>query len=199
MSTSNSKDELRRRFLSLRDSINREQRSILSKMIQERLVSLDEFKRSSIVGCYSAIGSEVDTSIIASHVLMQGKVLAYPRVLSMGKMEFRTIKDPMLDLTLGKYSILEPLESCDLIEPDLLIVPAVVWDEHGYRIGYGKGYYDRYINSRRSSYAYISSIYIGLAYDFQVIDNVPHTIHDAKVDIIVTEKRVIYTDEHIKY
>ncbi len=187
-----SKDELRRRFLSLRDSMSRDHRLMLSKVIQERLLSLSEFKRSSIVGCYSAIGSEVDTSIIASHVLIQGKVLAYPRILGMGKMEFRAVSDPMLDLTLGKYSILEPLESCKLIEPDLLIVPAIAWDEHGYRIGYGKGYYDRYI---RSSHAK-ASIYIGLAYDFQVISSIPHTIHDAKVDIIVTEKRVIYTDEH---
>jgi 5-formyltetrahydrofolate cyclo-ligase len=190
-----SKDELRRRFLSLRNSMSKEERLMLSKVIQERLLSLSEFKKSSIVGCYSAIGSEVDTSIIASHVLIQGKVLAYPRVLGMGKMEFRAVSDPMLDLTLGKYSILEPLESCKLIEPDLLIVPAIAWDEHGYRIGYGKGYYDRYMKSR-SSHVYKTSVYIGLAYDFQVISSIPHTIHDAKVDIIVTEKRVIYTDEH---
>ncbi len=183
------KEELRRRYLYLRDSISKEQRLILSKVIQERLLSLNEFKASSIVGCYSAIGSEVDTSIIALQALIQGKVLAYPKVLNNGSMEFRAVRDIALDLALGRYSILEPLESCELVEPDLLILPGIVWDEHGYRIGYGKGYYDRYINLMLDA----KPRCIGLAYDMQVLSSIPHTLNDARVDIIVTEKRIVYT------
>ncbi len=184
-----SKDELRRRYLYLRDSISKEQRLMLSKIIQERLLSLNEFKASNIVGCYSAIGSEVDTTIIASHTLIQGKVLAYPKVLNNGVMEFRAVRDIASDLALGKYNILEPLESCELVEPDLLILPGIVWDEHGYRIGYGKGYYDRYVNSRLDA----KLTCIGLAYDMQVLSSIPYTLNDVKVDIIVTEKRIVYT------
>ncbi len=183
----NAKEDLRRRFLLQRDSIDKRERRRLSEMIQERVISLDEFRSCKSIGNYSAIGSEVDTSMIARYSLMQGKSLAYPKIIDSSTMEFRLVRDTSLDLVVGRYSILEPLYSCEYIEPELLIIPAIVWDEEGYRIGYGKGYYDRYL-------AIHDAISIGLAYDFQVLSSIPRTSNDVKVDMIITEKRIVYTD-----
>jgi 5-formyltetrahydrofolate cyclo-ligase len=183
----NAKEDLRRRFLLLRDSLDKRERSRLSEMIQESVISLDEFRSCESIGNYSAIGSEVDTSMIARYSLIQGKSLAYPRIIDSNTMEFRLVRDASLDLVVGRYSILEPLDSCEYVEPELLIVPAIVWDEEGYRIGYGKGYYDRYLAKH-------DALCIGLAYDFQVLSSIPHTSNDAKVDIIITERRILYTD-----
>lgn len=179
------KQELRRYMLNLRNSLNREEMVKASSIIQEKVLETDEFNSSGIVGLYSPIGSEVDTSTLAKHLIESCRVLAYPRIEDKYTMVFARVRDPVIDLTLGRYGILEPLDSCEMVKPDLIIVPGLVWDEHGYRIGYGKGYYDRYL--RRNPDAAM----IGLAYDFQVLSSIPHSEMDVRVKLIVTERRSI--------
>ncbi|MEM1941924.1 MAG: 5-formyltetrahydrofolate cyclo-ligase [Candidatus Nitrosocaldus sp.] len=179
------KQELRRYMLNLRNSLSREEMVKASSIIQEKVLETDEFNSSSIVGLYSPIGSEVDTSTLAKRLIESCRVLAYPRIEDKYTMVFARVRDPVIDLTLGRYGILEPLDSCEMVKPDLIIVPGLVWDEHGYRIGYGKGYYDRYL--RRNPDAAM----IGLAYDFQVLSSIPHSEMDVRVKLIVTERRSI--------
>ncbi|MEM0364174.1 MAG: 5-formyltetrahydrofolate cyclo-ligase [Candidatus Nitrosocaldus sp.] len=178
------KQELRRYMMSLRDSLSREEMIRASSIIQEKVLNTDEFNSSSIVGLYSPIGSEVDTSTLARYAIENGKVLAYPRIEDRYTMVFTMVLDPAIDLTIGRYGILEPLPS-KVVKPDLVIVPGLVWDEDGYRIGYGKGYYDRYLSMNRDA------VRIGLAYDFQVLSSIPHSRMDVRVNMIVTERRSI--------
>ncbi len=179
------KQELRRYMLNLRDSLSKEEMVRVSRIIQEKVLESDEFNSSYIVGLYSPIGSEVDTSTLAKRVIESCRVLAYPRIEDKYTMVFARVRDPTMDLTLGRYGILEPSDSCEMVKPDLIIVPGLVWDERGYRIGYGKGYYDRYLSSNPDAAK------IGLAYDFQVLSSIPHSESDVRVNMIVTEKRSI--------
>lgn len=183
------KQELRRYMLNLRNSLSREEMVKASSIIQEKVLNSHEFNSSSIVGLYSPIGSEIDTSTLAKHIIESDKILAYPRVEGRYTMIFAKVVDPLIDLTLGRYGILEPSDTCEVVEPDLVIVPGLAWDEHGYRIGYGKGYYDRYL-SRNPDAARI-----GLAYDFQVLSSIPHGEMDVRVNMIVTERRSIMVED----
>ncbi|MCS7140584.1 MAG: 5-formyltetrahydrofolate cyclo-ligase [Candidatus Nitrosocaldus sp.] len=178
------KQELRRYMLNLRNSLSRADIIGRSDIIQGRVLMMDEFNSSSIVGLYSPIGSEVDTSALARYLLEHGRVLAYPRIHGR-EMVFARVVDPVIDLTMGRYGILEPSSACEVVEPDLILVPGLVWDEHGYRIGYGKGYYDRYIRTNPDA------VRIGVAYDFQVLSSIPHSEEDARVCVVLTERRVI--------
>jgi 5-formyltetrahydrofolate cyclo-ligase len=93
------------------------------------------------------------------------------------------------DLEAGAYNILEPkkesIEEVDIESIDLIIVPGVVFDIHGNRIGHGKGYYDRLLKNSRN----IPSI--GLAFGLQIVENIISEQHDEKIDMIITEERII--------
>ncbi|MFN4336596.1 MAG: 5-formyltetrahydrofolate cyclo-ligase [Candidatus Nitrosocaldus sp.] len=179
------KQELRRYMLNLRNTLSREEMVRASRIIQEKVLESYEFNSSCVVGLYSPIGSEVDTSTLAKRLIESRRVLAYPRIEDKHAMVFARVGDPTMDLTLGRYGILEPTDSCEIVKPDLIIVPGLVWDEHGYRIGYGKGYYDRYLGRNPDA------VKIGVAYDFQVLSSIPHSESDLRVNMIVTEKRSI--------
>ena len=121
-------------------------------------------------------------SIIQSHDLVS-------RVMGKGEMEFHMITDPAKDLEMGSYGILEPLLGLEHAKPedfDLLIAPGAVFDTNGFRIGYGGGFYDRYIKRLRHECPVI-----GLGFELQMVDRVPAEPFDKAVDIIVTENRVI--------
>jgi 5-formyltetrahydrofolate cyclo-ligase len=92
-----------------------------------------------------------------------------------------------IKITKGKYGILENSMSDSIIEEmDLLIVPGIAFDLQGNRIGYGKGYYDRFLSKRKANYI------IGLAFENQIINKIPKTAYDIPVNILFTEKRIIY-------
>jgi 5-formyltetrahydrofolate cyclo-ligase len=93
------------------------------------------------------------------------------------------------DLEIGSYGILEPradsVKEISINEIDLIIVPGVGFDESGYRIGHGKGYYDNLLKISKSA------MYIGLAFEFQIVKKIPIESHDLPVNIIITENRII--------
>ncbi|RLF88523.1 5-formyltetrahydrofolate cyclo-ligase, partial [Thermococci archaeon] len=90
------------------------------------------------------------------------------------------------ELRPGKFNIMEPREAIDEeVNLDLIVVPGVAFDESGYRLGFGKGYYDRFLRSFRETTK------LGLAYEFQVLEEVPRDEGDIPVDFIITEKRRI--------
>ncbi|MEM4376603.1 MAG: 5-formyltetrahydrofolate cyclo-ligase [Candidatus Nitrosocaldaceae archaeon] len=174
------KDSLRKIVLETRNMLSSNMLASLSDMIQYRIISLNEFNSADIIGAYYSIGSEVKTDKIIEYALKH-KRLALPRVE--GSIVFAQVKS-MNELVKGRYNIMEPNEYSTIIEPDLVIVPGIVFDENGYRIGYGKGYYDRYLADRDIKK-------IGLAYDFQVFPYIQHEKHDIRLDKIVTDKRII--------
>ena len=97
------------------------------------------------------------------------------------------------DLKISSYGILEPkkdkIKNISSDKIDLIIVPGVAFDLKGNRMGHGKGYYDRFLNL-------VKSTSIGLAFEFQIIENIPVESHDKPIDMIITEKRIIKSLNH---
>ncbi|MDF2987943.1 MAG: 5-formyltetrahydrofolate cyclo-ligase [Eubacterium sp.] len=144
--------------------------------------------------CFVSFGSEVDTHTLIKNWLDQGKQISVPcieRVTKENKLMHAVRISDFDDLNqLGSFGILEPeLNRENLVKPydlDIIIVPGSVFDINKNRIGYGGGFYDRYLagisgNCRK----------IGVCYDFQVVDKVPYQEYDIPLDLLVTENRII--------
>ncbi|WP_297890539.1 5-formyltetrahydrofolate cyclo-ligase, partial [Sulfurihydrogenibium sp.] len=98
------------------------------------------------------------------------------------------IKD-LDSLVIGYAGIREPVgHEVQPEKVDLIVVPAVVYDKEGHRIGYGKGYYDRFLPKLR-----YDCLKVGFAYDFQVVEKIPHQPHDFKVDVVITPTKILKT------
>ena len=181
-----SKQILRRQILEMRDGMDILDRDYLNSRLTSRIMSLEHIKKANTVMCYVSFGSEADTYEIMNRLWTLGKQIVVPRVNG-DEMEFFFIKNKS-DLVPGYKGIMEPKEGCEKYEPskgDIMLVPGAVFDERLFRIGYGKGFYDRYLEKHKGLYA------IGMCFDFQVVDAIPVDKWDRGLDIIVTEKRNI--------
>ncbi len=191
-STLNStKEKLRRRFFEVRRELTFEKVFGLSLRIQKRFLESAYFKSARRLSLYSSFGNEVLTDEIFLGALRAGKEVYYPKVLKRKRhLDFFHVTD-LDELTPGAFDIREPERASGAVGPegfDLIVVPGVVFDPGGGRIGFGKGYYDRALKG-------IKCEVVALAYEAQVLDRqkIPMEGHDVKVDVIVTENRVIKT------
>ena len=182
------KSILRKEVLQKRNSLSDSQITKRSKLIQEKLIGSAEFIESKSIGVYLPIGSEVQTDYIIRNALESDKIVMLPRVI-INELHFFIVEkhDYYHDsLDVNKFGIKEPKKTnmkLDFI--DLLIVPGIVFDSRGYRIGYGYGYYDKFMAEKNFSKS------IGLAYDFQVMKNpIPKFEFDKKIDILITDDRI---------
>jgi 5-formyltetrahydrofolate cyclo-ligase len=150
----------------------------LSKRVQEFVINSKEFKSAKVIGAYYAFGSEVKTDLIIEKAKALGKKVALPSVegeslafyeLSSGKY-----------LVKGRFGIMEPLPYGPVDKMDLLVVPGIAFDKKGYRLGYGKGYYDKFL-AKKDLFS------IGLAYSFQLIESLPKGEYDKRLDAVATE------------
>lgn len=183
------KNELRKEYKKIRNDIKNKVK--LSFQISDNLFNSEIYNNCESVFCYASFGSEADTTDIVLNSLARNKTVALPVCTDKnGNMDFYKINS-FSDLIEGTYGILEPdTNICEKIEPNnktLLTVPAVVFDKKGYRIGYGKGYYDRYLKK-------FNGISVGLCYNRCIIDEVPADKFDEKVDFIVCENFLIKTE-----
>jgi 5-formyltetrahydrofolate cyclo-ligase len=183
------KSDIRKTILDKRNSISQLDIINNSRIISNRVISTKEYQSSLSVGIYYSIGSEVKTFDIIKHSLENKKEIALPRVIDSTIIQFFKIMEDKFEkikFTKGKYGIFENSMSTTIIDKiDLLIIPGIVFDLKGNRIGYGKGYYDRFLSLGKSK-----SI-MGLSYESQIINEIPNNEHDIPVDIIITEKRII--------
>jgi 5-formyltetrahydrofolate cyclo-ligase len=182
------KSILRKEILQKRNSLSDFQIARRSKLIQEKLIGSAEFIESKSIGVYLPVGSEVQTDHIIRNALELDKTVLLPRVI-INELDFFIVEkhDYYHDsLDVNKFGIKEPKKTnmkLDFI--DLLIVPGIVFDSYGYRIGYGYGYYDKFMAEKNFSKS------IGLAYDFQVMKNpIPKFEFDKKIDILITDDRI---------
>ena len=182
------KKALRRKILEIRDAQTREDIALRSMKIEERLTELLEWKKAEKIFFFYGYSSEVMTEDMMSHALSEGKRIFLPRVMSLEKMNFFEVKE-LKGLLPDKHGILEPPESWGATSelPDLLIIPGVAFDHSCYRMGYGRGYYDRFISSIGQDIPNVA-----LAFELQIVDSVPRGEYDLPVDRIITEKE-IYT------
>lgn len=177
------KARLRQQLLDSRDSLSFDFINITSKQIQDNLRKIEFFRKAKSIGAYYSIGSEVPTQNILQEILNAGKQLSLPKVVKKD-LVFKQIKS-FSDLEEGNFSIMEPKEDCPTTKHmDAIIVPAIALTADGYRLGYGFGYYDRYLLNKKSQT-------IALSYAKQVVRSFPHDDHDIRMNCIVTEDKII--------
>ncbi len=160
----------------------------MSLPIQKRVLLMEEFRMSMRIGIYAPMYNEVRTELLFTEGNRHRKEMYFPVVDEAGGvLDFYRIKN-LDELAPGYAGILEPTSAASRLRNsntlDALIVPGVAFDLHGGRIGYGKKYYDDCLIGFRGKR-------IALAYDFQIVSELPIGIRERKVDWIVTEKRVI--------
>lgn len=181
----NKKASLRRILLQKRDGISDDYMTIASKQIQRNLKKIEAYNKALTIAGYYSIGSEVKTGRIIQEILTDGKTFALPRVEGDG-LVFCNVKS-FDDLEKGEFGIMEPKKDCPAIERfDVILVPTVAATDSGQRLGYGRGYYDRFLSK-------IDSITIALTYSKLLVKNIPRSEDDVMIQWIVTEDRVIKT------
>lgn len=185
------KKEFRKAALINRSKISPEERNIKSEEIFSRLLSLESFKKAKTVMVYMDFGSEVFTDSIIEYMLKNDIIPVVPICQSETKtLKLSQIKDLKNDCQVGFYNIREPKEefirNIDVSEVDFVIVPGVAFSEDKFRLGYGGGYYDRFIETLRAD-----AVTCAVAFEEQIYNEVPVQSHDKQMDFIVTEKRVI--------
>ena len=177
------KSRLRKQLLDSRDSLSQDFINITSKQIQDNLRKVDFFRNAKSIGAYYSIGSEVKTLDILQEILKAGKELSLPKVVKKD-LVFKKISS-ISDLEPGNFSVMEPKEYCeDVKKIEVIIVPAISLTRDGHRLGYGFGYYDKYLEGKKSKT-------MALSYSKQLIKSFSHSDHDVRIDCIVTEDEVI--------
>lgn len=185
------KSEIRKHILKLRAAMSPGELAEKSSAIVERLMALEEFRRAGTIMAYVDFRNEVQTGALISRCLAGGKRVSVPITDIANKVltpsEILAYPD---DLTPGAWGILEPGPGC--VRPlapeelDMIIVPGVAFDLNGDRLGYGGGFYDRFLPRTKPG-----TVFLAPAFELQIQDNVYPGPHDCPVHIIVTEERVI--------
>ncbi|QWR76212.1 5-formyltetrahydrofolate cyclo-ligase [Candidatus Magnetomonas plexicatena] len=190
MTNEETKAALRKRMLSVRDSLNLEDRSQRDEMIKENLFSLAKLQAAACVMFFASFKTEPDTFPMIKRALDMKKVVVLPKVdREKHILEAYKIND-LNSLKLGYMGILEPdsaqSEPIDGNSIDVIVMPGAAFDRAGGRLGYGGGYYDGFI-SALSKRPYL----IAICYAEQVVPIVPVESHDVRVNKIVTDFEVI--------
>ena len=179
------KNGLRAEFLSKRRAIPVDIKKELDRRICENVINCRSYKYYDTILLFAALPDEPDLSALAEKALSDGKRVAYPRCIPGTRdMRFHFVTD-LSQLKQGSYGIYEPDADLPVFDTSaqscsLCIIPAVISDKAGYRIGYGGGYYDRFLNKFGGAAA--TAVYSGF-----VKDAVPHGKYDKKADMIITE------------
>jgi 5-formyltetrahydrofolate cyclo-ligase len=174
------RDELlaRRRHLAAETCLGR------SLEAQQNLLLTPEFVAATVVGLYSPVRNEVFTEEIFTEARRCGKTVTYPRVRGT-LLDFVEVRERQ-ELEPGAYGILEPggVRVVPLAALELIVVPGVAFDLAGHRLGYGKGFYDRFLHERKGHL-------VGLCFDFQLVEKLPAEVHDVRMNMVVTEERTL--------
>lgn len=170
-------------MLEMRNRLNHPEIAKKSKTIQEFVIKSKEFESAKVVGTYYALGSEVTTELIIKRATILGKKIALPRVEE-DKITFYELSSTK-SLIRGRFGILEPQPYEQMNDIDILIVPGIAFDKKGNRLGYGMGFYDRLLSCKRT-------FSIGLAYSFQLLENLPHDKYDKRLNAIASEDGIYY-------
>ncbi len=184
---------LKKQILRLRDEFSTERQQQHSSTIAEQVLEMDLFKRAETVFVYVDFRSEVKTRTLIRTMFKLGKKVVVP-VTMLRERDLLPVQISNLesDLCPGYASILEPVESIrssNYVPPediDVIILPGSVFDEKGGRMGYGGGFYDRFVSLKAPQ-----AHRVGLCYELQVVPEAPLQDHDEHMDTIITEKRII--------
>lgn len=182
------KRSLRSQLLAQRRALGHAAWLASSHAAQQNLLALNEYHQSECIALYAPVRNETDTAEILVHAFKAGKRVLYPAVCG-EHMVFRLVEG-LHSLQQGAFGILEPCAvgiDHQADEADLIVVPGVAFDLSGHRIGYGKGFYDRFLQ-----HPGLKAHLVGLCHDFQLLaDLIPGEQHDIPMEIVVSDRRVI--------
>jgi len=172
---------LRRKMLRLRLEYPADQAAADSRILQQKLLEMDVYKQARTVLCFVSCRNEPETRPILMRALSDGKKLGVPKIESPACMRFLRIQS-LEDLTEGSFGIMEPREYCrEELTEGFVITPGLAFDRKMGRLGYGGSFYDTWFAAHSSRF-----ISCGIAYDFQLLDEVPCGPHDWRVDQVLT-------------
>lgn len=190
------KNAIREKHKKIRGSIPPDKKRVFDTKICNRIMSLVSYRFADVIMLYAPINNEIDISPVAVAAFASGKKVVFPRCIpDTSKMEFHYIGS-LDELKPGTMNIPEPdasapvFKASDITDKNkcLCIIPALAFDKRGYRIGYGKGYYDRYLSR-------FECIRAGVIYSELFADQLPNGRFDLKVDFIVSERGVTMVNE----
>lgn len=177
------KEELRKRYKIIRDNINNRDKK--SSEIIKRLINTKEYQKSKVIALYSNISSEVETKELIK-ISLENKKVVLPKINKDNTMDFYEIKY-LKDLEVGAFNIKEPKiknkKPIKKEEIDLMIIPGICFDKSKNRIGYGKGYYDKYLSNTNIKK-------IGLCYEEQITKEIKSDKTDISLDYLITEMKI---------
>lgn len=199
------KQDLRRRFSALRGSIPAEERAIAETAIRERLFDLPAWRDAPLICGYMSMRSEIDMLPVWERAAAEGKGYALPVTLTgakEGRMIFRRTAGFTPDgLISARFGVSEPAEDCPTLEMRdfegaLMLIPGLAYDDQGYRLGYGGGYYDRFLANLTQAGVQITTV--GLAFSVCRTHALPRNPYDIPVNIIIDERRtdLIHGTQH---
>ncbi|MFN3134491.1 MAG: 5-formyltetrahydrofolate cyclo-ligase [Candidatus Kryptonium sp.] len=178
---------IREKVLSIRNSLSPEEVKGRSRLIFQNLKTLPIFNTAKIIHTYvSSKKNEVETIEIINYLFSVGKRVVVPVIDKDRKVILHSELKSISELKKSTFGILEPeqIKEVSLSEIDLVLVPAIAVDRSGNRVGFGGGYYDKFLSQ-------INCPKVALVYDFQVVDKIEVSPNDVPVDFIVTETEII--------
>ena len=189
------KDEIRAEYSARRASMDPAEKKRRDDAICRAATSLASFRYAEYVLLYAATENEIQIRAIAEEALARGKKIAFPRCDKEAHTMQYHIVSSLDELAQDSYGILEPPPTNPIYDPEndlgsaVCFVPGLVYDKAGYRLGYGKGFYDRYLS-------HFSGCTLGVVYSDYILPTVPRGRFDVSVDILLTEKGVKMTGEN---
>lgn len=178
---------IRKEMLAIRSDIPENIRTAYSRLIEDHFFTHFSSQITSLHS-YISYKSEVDTSGIIKRLLKSGATISTPYLVSESSVQFMSVRFESFDTLIeGPFGIMQPktpIES-DISSIELVLVPLAAFDGFGNRLGYGKGYYDRFLAQLPSN-----TTKVGLAYSSQEVDEIPSQGHDVRLDLIITEQGI---------
>ncbi|MEF9934637.1 MAG: 5-formyltetrahydrofolate cyclo-ligase [Clostridium sp.] len=184
------KKEVRKKLLEDRSSLTINEVESLSSLINSHILKWDKYINSKTFMTYYAFRNEVLTDDVINNGFEKGKMVVLPKSIKDGSVILPCIIKSLGDLVEGNYGILEPKPDnlAEKNQLDIVFVPGVGFDRNGFRIGYGAGYYDRFLKDYKG-------IKVGVCFEVQVTDNAYPDSHDIAMDYIITERGIIKTGD----
>lgn len=198
------KRDVRKSALTLRDSISADDKVQYDAEIRKNVTGMAEYREAETILAYVSYKSEVDTTLLIEQALKDGKAVFAPKVADR-EMEFWKLTS-LEDLREGYKGIREPIQGISFFEwikagKVMMWMPGAAFDKDRHRIGYGGGFYDRYLSrlagnvenaaETRNLMGQVCFITVALAYSCQVLEQIPYEEHDRKPDLIITEQGII--------
>ena len=179
------KQNIRKQIKIFRDKLPQTKIIDKSEKIIQKLTEMEEYKTAKTIMAYVSLNIEVNTQNYIKNEILKGEKILLVPYLENDQIKASIVED-FNDLEIGNYGVLEPIDKKNYDNKiDIILIPGLAFDKKGFRLGFGKGYYDKFLKNHEDS------IKIGLGFEEQIIDSLPIEPHDVAVDMIITEKKIL--------